>query len=519
MEILKYYVPTSTASLPHYLGKAIILPARYYENKPADLQDQYKGYLILSENKWAASSDCAIEIIVTTEEQASMRSLGNGSPFYLYNNGIPVSRIMAVHFKDRKQSETTQWNINSATAFLPDHLINVDSRSDYSDEKVFPGIISDPGLQVEDLTEKAKRFDILLGGLAFLRAAVKAPANFPKDYFAVLAHFNIKIKSELFKAVERKQAAYNDQLTLIFTNKKSDWSEIQPLIFEEVNIAKVEATARKAKVGVEKKYGLIELEKLSRFPNIYVLALLATYGSNKPKNLQDLISGVLVGGELSEEKAEEIALVFGLNTRYSGLRNAYNGKELPIKFKLQSQLDYYTIESIFQYTFYGQKESGSFDYIDMIVRQMPRSPEPRETPGFWILDTPVTTKKKKDLEEELFVQLRNSYPAFQEIFEKTIRKGLQNITSQLDEKDREIELLREQLNTKDHEPIFSVTSTSLQPQDDATSTDDLEQLDLKELKALAKSKKIPVKAYKDLKQTYQGFSTLIGLIRSQKTLL
>ena len=522
METIRYYVPVSTASLPHYLGKAIILPARYYENKPTDPQDQYKGYLILVQNKWAAATDCAIEIVLAPEEQAGLRSLNDGSPFYLYNNGIPVSRIAAVHFKDRKQSETTQWNINSATAYLPDHLISVDTSAERSEAGAPFGIVNEHNLPVQDLGEKAKRFDILLGGLAFLKAAAKAPTNFPKDYFAVLAHFNSKIKAELLQAVDHEKTNFDDQLTCIFTNKKSAWSDIQPLIFEEVNVAKVEAAAKKAKVTLEKKYGLIELEKLSRYPNLYVLALLATYGTNKPKNLQDLLSGVLASGSLAEEKAEEITLVFGLNTRYSGLRNAYNGKELPVKFKLQSQLDYYTIESIYQYTFCGQKESGSFDYIDAIIRKAPALAQPKDAPAFWILDTPVITKKKKDFEQELLGQLRDSYPALHETLEKAVRKGLERMTAELAEKDRQIERLREELKAKDRqEPASTVVTPDSAPVLETVMADDgLEVLDLKALKAIAKSKKVPGKAYNDLKATQHDLTALIALIRrSQKTLL
>lgn len=521
METLKYYIPVSTSSLPHYIGKGILLPSRYYENKPTDPQDQYKGYLILSDRKWAGAADCAIEIVMPPEEQANIRNLIIGSPFYLYNGGIPVSRIVTIHFKDRKQAETTQWNINSVTAFLPDHLITINNGEVLQDVSVPLIAAIEVGLPEQDLTEKAKRYDILLGGLAFLKVAAKAPANFPKDYFAVLAHFNSKIKSEFSKAVNLKQATFDDQLTCIFTNKKSTWSDIQPLIFEEVNMAKVESAARKAKVSLDKKYGLIELENLKRFPNLYMLALLATYGSNKPKNLQDLISGVISDGTISEDKAEEIALVFGLNTRYSGLRNAYNGKELPIKFKLQSQLDYYTIESIYQYTFCGQKESSTFDYIDKLILNVPAPTEPINAVAYWILDTPVLTKKKRAFDQELLEGLRNSYPAFHELLEKAVTNGLQGILVQLNEKDKEINFLNTQLKEKDRQ--LNLVETAVQVPGNISKyvmpKDDLEQLDFKALKTLAKSKKIPAKSYSDLKPTFHGYSALIALIRSQTTLL
>ncbi|QXV63992.1 hypothetical protein INP83_12885 [Mucilaginibacter sp. 21P] len=519
-EIQRYYLPVSTGSLPHYFGKAIILPARYYENKPRDPQDQLKNGLILTVDKWSTATDCIIEVVCTHEEQIAMTPVNDSLSVFLYSGAIPISRVAAVYFKDFKQAETTQWNINSATAFLPDHLINIDTKTDALNRFAVPSLISETSVPMQDLTEKAKRFDILLGGLAFLKAAARKPENFPKDYFAVLSHFNATIKSQLLKAVNQKQATFNDQLTAVFSNKKSQWSDIQPMLFDEVSVSVVEAAARKAKVSLEKKYGMIELNKLTRVPNLYLLALLATYGSNKPKNLQDLISGVLGSSSIDEEKAEEIALIFGLNTRYSGLRNSYNGKELPVKFKLQSQLDYYSIESIYQYTFCAQKESGNYDYIDAIAQNIPTPDQPKASVSFWILDTPVVVKKKQDLEGELLDDLQQSYPGLHDLLERIVRKAAQGAMKTLNEKDRYIDELQQILKAKEKEleahlvkaQVQSSITTSIQ-------TDGLEQLEFKALKALARSKKVPAKAYQDIKPTQEGFSELITLIRSHQTLL
>ncbi|UZJ63727.1 hypothetical protein OKW96_14945 [Sphingobacterium sp. KU25419] len=48
------------------------------------------------------------------------------------------------------------------------------------------------------------------------------------------------------------------------------------------------------------------------------------------------------------------------------------------------------------------------------------------------------------------------------------------------------------------------------------TSDQLEQLDFKALKASAKSLKIPAKVYNSVKPTLEGYSKLINLIRSQK---
>ncbi|UZJ63728.1 hypothetical protein OKW96_14950 [Sphingobacterium sp. KU25419] len=376
----------------------------------------------MCDSKWIAQNDCTVEVIITPEEKSYISNLNDGSQFYFYDGAIPISRIVAVHFKDPKQSEITQWNINSGTAFLPDYLIKIDNDISHAETKVVLRPKNKLDLSQNDLSDKAKRFDILLGGVSFLKAATKKPANFPKDYFAVLSHFNSKIKSDLLQAVSSQQTHFNEQLIQIFTNKKSTWSDIQPLFFDEVTISKVENFARNEKVGIEKKFGLIELDRLKNSPNLYILGLLATYGNNKQKSLQDLISKILSRDTISEVQAEEIALIFGLNVRYSGLRNAYNEKALPIKFAMQSQLDYYTIESIYQYTFNGQKESSNFEYIDLLTNRYQTKPTFKEYPAFGYSIPQSSHKRRRTLNTICLQKFGLSIPLFKSSWNSKLKK-------------------------------------------------------------------------------------------------
>ena len=518
MDTNNFYIPVSAGSLAHYLGKAIILPACYYGSKPADIQDQLKTHILLSKNKWTEKNECAIEVVLTLQEQTNLQEVAPGSPLLIYNGGIPVSRIISVHFLDQKQSDTIKWNINTGTAYLPDRLIRVDAKPVVT---VNIGDLSLPNSvagTVIDLSERSKRFDILLGGLAFLKAAAKDSGIFPKHYFAVLSHFNSLIRYQFTKAVDQGLAEPDEQLVSIFVNKPSRWSPIQPLIFDEVSTATVESAAKKANVKLEKKYGLIEIESLDRSPNLYMLALLATYGTNKPKNLQDLITNVINNERLAEEKAEEIALIFGLNLRYSGLRNSYNDKQLSVKFRLESLLDYYTIESIYQYTFISQKDIHNFPYLESIA---PKLPTPAVQDCYYVLDTPVRVKKKRDGEADFLAQLAECYPEVQKAFESGAVKALRTITKTLKDKDAQIAMLQQLNKQKDEELQRRVTrpEPAVQLKTDEATPDGLERLEFKDLKAIAKAKKVPAKAYSSLKSTQQGFAELIGLIRKNKTLL
>ena len=85
------------------------------------------------------------------------------------------------------------------------------------------------------------------------------------------------------------------------------------------------------------------------------------YGLGKRKSVDDFIS-LLLSNRFSLERKEGLSLLFGMHNGYSNFRNLYKikGYEKTVKFKLDSMLDYYTIESIYQYVFNGK----TFNYID-----------------------------------------------------------------------------------------------------------------------------------------------------------
>jgi len=138
--------------------------------------------------------------------------------------------------------------------------------------------------------------------------------------------------------------------------------------------------------------------------------VLATYGENKNKRTDNLVSDIH-NGIIPINKAEEVALLFGLNNGYSKLRNQYKEakNEYPVKFKLDSKLDYYTIESIYQFVFCDLKKSYSFDFIDVKFENTPIKSVQTGFDSFKILDTIVIAKKKKTALEEFFETLSKDF--------------------------------------------------------------------------------------------------------------
>jgi hypothetical protein len=94
-----------------------------------------------------------------------------------------------------------------------------------------------------------------------------------------------------------------------------------------------------------------------------------------------------------------------LNNGYSKLRNKYKGpvKDSNVKFTLDSKLDYYIIESIYQFVFNGLKSSYTFNYLDSWCPTSKNKPNVKGYETFKILDT-VIIAKKKQTPLELFLE-------------------------------------------------------------------------------------------------------------------
>ena len=64
----KYYLHINSVNLAHYFGCACIKPSKYFESRSEDFQSSFPDYLLLSNAKRSANSDCSIELVLTKEE-------------------------------------------------------------------------------------------------------------------------------------------------------------------------------------------------------------------------------------------------------------------------------------------------------------------------------------------------------------------------------------------------------------------------------------------------------------------
>lgn len=397
-----FYIPINSGSLAHYFSKAIILPAKYFTNKPDDIQNRFADSLLLSETKWVRNSDCSIEVVLSDAEVKELSKVSDH--FFLYNTPIPISRVKSVCFLDAKQKETTIWNINNGAAFIPESIVSVEKSRDVevlSDSEINAG---NEFKTTSELSDKIKRFDIILGGFAFMRLGGKSFMNYSANYFSTLSYFNKLIEEQTLNAAKEKGLKFSNKYTGLFSKQESEWSKWQQYIYQNLDAQEIEALADKEGVKVEKKLGLLKIDSINPSSHLYELAILATYGDRKNKSADNLVTD-LTNGTIFPEKAEDVSILFGLNNGYSKLRNKYKGpvKDSNVKFTLDSKLDYYIIESIYQFVFNSSKASYSFDYIDKWCPSGKLKDNVKGYETYKILDT-VIIAKKKQTPLELFLE-------------------------------------------------------------------------------------------------------------------
>ena len=247
-----------------------------------------------------------------------------------------------------------------------------------------------------------------------------------------------------------------------------------------------------------------------------------TYGVGdeaRRKRIDGLISSRFSG--IKKEKVEGVALCYGYNRGYSAFTKDYGiDEKVSFKYKLASKLDYYTIESVFQYVFNG-KISSEFPYLDVWCPKL-QVERPKRKADYVILDEIIIGKKKATaFSEEWWNGL---FPKFNEfgrlanvlfLFFKEVCEEMKedvgeekeeiivSYENRIDKYEKQIDDLTKKLNKQTEELNLLRQKTANLNKTNNSSSDindiDLNKLKLPDLKDLARRKglSIPSKAKKD----------------------
>lgn len=401
------FIPIDTTSVPHYFGSALIMPSNYFRNKPADIQDRYPDYILLSRSVRVLGTNCSIEVTLTDEEENTCIILDEN--FVLLGKPLPISRISKIFFENTDQAKVTVYNTTKGTAFVPSHLINVTPKEQRSAGNPFGAALKFDDVPSE-LAALIKRFNILLGGFAFMKAGTLSDHVFPRNYLHTLGFFNELIREQINSNQAFSDLKMTVNYTGLFSNRDAKWSRYIKFIFNDLNNKEVQIAAQEENIVVRELYGILQLDNIPVDSIWYDLVLISQYGKQKTKSLEDLLS-FLQHVNISEQKREQIALLFGLNIGYSNLRNTYKigARQYLVKYEMLSKLDYYTVESLYQFVFNNGKRSRRFEYLDAIIDQLPKE---KSDNNLQILDTIVQIAKPTTVRSALNINLETAIENF-----------------------------------------------------------------------------------------------------------
>lgn len=377
-----YYFPINSSSLAHYFGGACIKAAKYFNNKPQDIQDRYSEFLLLTEKKGTNATDCCLELVLTKEEINDLINVKNG--WYLFDTKpLPITRIKKIYFSDKEQMDNTITNIRMSTAFVPDSLLEICS---FKENPISIEVPSD--CQVIDQIDKIEQYDRFLGALALMRLAHEPYMNYSQNYIATLSFFNQIINRQINT---NNRLSFSDAYQGIFTNSKG---------FERVLCYLKHPIDEESLNNVAKENNqVIKKDKISRKIDVdsltdtwtYTIAILNAYGvgdESRKMRVDGLIQSNF--NLLKDGKQEGVALCYGYNRGYSAFTKSYG--DVAFKYKLESQLDYYTIESVYQYVF-NEKVPSDLYFLDSWCPKL-HPKQSKRSNEYMILDELVVAKKK-----------------------------------------------------------------------------------------------------------------------------
>ena len=351
-----FYIHISVINLAHYILGAAYRPSSLIKNRTPDIQDTLNNHLVLSDEKWGKENDCSIEIVLTNEEEISLKKASN--IYYAFPGFLPLSRTRRVYCIDKSIADSTIWNIQKGAGFVNDILVEIDlnpTRSLEIGEEVLNVEFSD-----EDYTLVSKgysAFNKILGGLAMLRTVGEGLKDYYSiDELALYSYFNEKIKDELISTGIK----LDSELISYFDGSRSSFLKH---LTHEITDEYVHRYLTERNITFSKGFGGIKFESIESNEEGLLLAILSVFRENGNKGVEDLIFSEFQ--KYPKEKQLEIALVYGIHRGYERLRNEFKNinSNKTVKYSISNPLEFYIIESVYNY---GKNKSISseFTYID-----------------------------------------------------------------------------------------------------------------------------------------------------------
>ncbi len=415
------FLQIHTGNVYTIFGSGIISPANYVTNRAfTDFQTIIAQGFILSNGIISSGEEpfLLIELNFTNEE---LNHVAINECYGFYFKPIPISRIIRIYSgTDKSKNEIVSTAISNDGGIIPKRLVKGYYPKGLAKEnfKKYDGIGNN-----QDFSDKLIQYDKILGTFAYIKNfsiltanRTNALASLPDHYFYAIQALNNNgllghLKNERAVAFYRqlfqpKDGIESPLLKWLFNRINTqhnftdeDIQQFGVLLFSE---AKSKEFAQQSKVileslskSIERKKAIAQILLLNDADKfyLYLFAFLRLYGN--VNNESKSISRIDIP-ELSTSYSEYVFSVLGYFYGYKSLRNfddrlnlkdkvfsEYVGpsNRFPIKFELDTEFDYITIESVYSNVFNSGSTQihTSFIKADSLERQLVIKPRDMPT--------------------------------------------------------------------------------------------------------------------------------------------
>ena len=363
--------------LQDYIQSALIAADKYLGDEvEKDIQSKNPDFLVLSDGyfKELDEHQILLELILTDEENEKLIKVDD---IYYMDFPLPITRIKKIYVQDEDIKKHIIINVdNSEKGFSPERLFDTFSKDDVKlfEKKDYSELSKT--ITKSDFIYEITLFNKRLGMFSFMKNTniyysndTGIISNYSNNYLLTLKDYlsKDKDKSELLNILKEN----NDFKVFLYTNNQMDKDFIETVYnkIEDMEIKEIFSKVLEPNNILKTLPLLLEKEAY-----VYYFICLVYYfrqkDSNKKDNFKQEIKN-LIPKEIAETALAILGIYFGYKILRANEKIELNdkiykeifGSLFNIKFKLDSKLDYITIESLYQRSF-QMKSELSFEYLE-----------------------------------------------------------------------------------------------------------------------------------------------------------
>ncbi|MBD3842154.1 MAG: hypothetical protein IE909_09760 [Campylobacterales bacterium] len=369
-----YLLQIHRIKLQDYIQCGLVAPDRYLGSEAEiDIQSKNRDFLVVSDGyiDKLDNAQILLELEFTEEEKTRFHSVGE---LFFFDFPIPITRIKKIYIKDDKPEHIVANVENSEKGFVHEGLFSTIKKK--KNEVSFLRKEYKPlrsSIKTSGYEENITKFDKKLGMFAFMKNAniyyankTGCISNFSDHYFLLLSRYaQISHEAKHFEDFEKVRTS-KEFFGLLLSNEQINEEFVEKIAqkIEELELKQIFLEILKPNGTKQVLPKLLEQKNI-----ILYLVALVYYFRQKDSNKKDNFK-LEIGDLIPFEVAEISLAVLGIYLGYNRLRSSEKveikdktfkkifGEKFDIKFRLDSELDYVTIEALYNNCFHGATRSN-----------------------------------------------------------------------------------------------------------------------------------------------------------------